>query len=264
MVENLTDKVVEKLRTRYKDDLLLEQFSWPLEGSAYGHADAIGISLHPSRSTNIEYYEIKNSRQDWLNELKHPKKADGLAQHCDKIWLLTTTEDIASLEEIPENWGWMFLNSRQLKIKKEAPKLQPIFDRDFLIRVAQYSKREFNREIYKARDEAYKEAKLEISSKQTGEYWKEQAERWEKAYKIKQEQEEVFQKESGLDWWKGIKKIKRYGQLVKALAELEETQSEISQRGLRGLGWDFANLKEQIITIESSLKKIKSSKLEVD
>jgi len=45
MTENLTEKVVEKLRIRYKDDLLLDQFSWPLEGSAYGHADAIGISL---------------------------------------------------------------------------------------------------------------------------------------------------------------------------------------------------------------------------
>lgn len=82
------------------------------------HADAVAMSIWPSRGYKIHGYEIKVSRSDWLRELKEPEKADPVAQFCD-AWFLVAPADIVNEVEVPETWGWMVPSGKSLRIKKQ-------------------------------------------------------------------------------------------------------------------------------------------------
>lgn len=88
-------------------------------------ADFIIISLWPSRGLGIHGIELKSFRSDWLNERKSPAKAENIFQYCDHFSLLTSGEKIATMEEIPETWGWMEIKGNRIHILKPAPKLSP-------------------------------------------------------------------------------------------------------------------------------------------
>lgn len=52
---------------------------------------------------------------------------------CGYWYLLTTAQDVATLEEIPESWGWMDTSSGKLVIRKGAPVLCPeLYTPEFL------------------------------------------------------------------------------------------------------------------------------------
>jgi hypothetical protein len=87
-------------------------------------ADAVAMSLWPSRGLHIHGFEIKSSRKDWLNELKSPEKAEPIMRYCD-FWWLVAPRDVAVDSEIPKTWGWMVPHGNTLKIVKDAPKLEP-------------------------------------------------------------------------------------------------------------------------------------------
>lgn len=90
-------------------------------------ADFLIMSLWPSRGLDMIGIERKSYRGDWLNELKNPAKAENIYQYCDRWYLLTDNENVAKIEEIPINWGWMHIDiNGKLKIIKEAIKLTPI------------------------------------------------------------------------------------------------------------------------------------------
>jgi len=250
-----TERIREKLRSKYKDDLLLEEFTTPSDSGYNNHADAIAISCHPARSTNIEYFEIKSLRNDWLKELKTPSKSEILTRYCHKIWLITSTQDIARIDEIPDNWGWMFLKNKRLKILKEAPKLEPVFDIGFIIRVAQYSKREFNNEIWSVRNKAYEEAKIDIEKRQNDDYWKSQADIYKNMYETLKSFKKEFQEITGLyisDRDKeGNEILKEIAPLVKALLDLKQAQKKLSSNDF----WWHNQIKD----IEEQLKIIKNA-----
>jgi hypothetical protein len=88
-------------------------------------ADAIAMCLWPSRGLVLHGFEEKVSRNDWLRELKQPKKAEAVFKYCDFFWLVTSDDKIAKLEEIPATWGWLCVKGDKLKTMKEAPKLTP-------------------------------------------------------------------------------------------------------------------------------------------
>lgn len=88
-------------------------------------ADYIAVGLWPSRGLNIHGIELKSNRGDWLKELKTPKKAENIFQHCDFFWLLTIDDTIAKAEEIPTTWGWLYIKNGKIRVKKDAPKLSP-------------------------------------------------------------------------------------------------------------------------------------------
>lgn len=119
------------------------------------HADAIVISLWPSRGLEITGFEFKESRADWLTELKQPEKANGVMQYCDRWYLLTRTSGIAKRDELPINWGWMTIQDASLKTKVAAPALMPIpLDRHF---VAALGRRMSESSVDKSQlDEAYR------------------------------------------------------------------------------------------------------------
>lgn len=70
-------------------------------------ADAISVSLWPSRGIYIHGFEIKISKADLMNEIKDPAKSDEIARYC-RFWsLVVPTKNI--VEEVmgllPSAWG---------------------------------------------------------------------------------------------------------------------------------------------------------------
>jgi hypothetical protein len=85
-------------------------------------ADAVAMSLFPSRGLHITGVEIKSSRGDWRRELDDPSKAEEIAQHTD-FWVLAVGDrDIVQPGELPPNWGLLAPAGKGLKMFVE-PKL---------------------------------------------------------------------------------------------------------------------------------------------
>lgn len=97
------------------------------------YADAIAMSLFPSRGLDIYGFEVKTDRGDWLKELKTPKKAEAIAAYCDFWFVVTGDEKVALKAEVPRNWGLLVSRDGILKQVKGAERLDPTpIDRKFL------------------------------------------------------------------------------------------------------------------------------------
>lgn len=110
-------------------------------------ADAIGVGFWESRGMDVEGFEIKVSRSDWIREVQMPAKSNAHFVRCDRWWLVTPRRrgdqaPIAKAAEIPGPWGWMEITpAGKCEVVKKAPKLVPSvqFDKAFafaLIRAA--------------------------------------------------------------------------------------------------------------------------------
>ncbi|NRA88334.1 MAG: hypothetical protein HRU28_13295 [Rhizobiales bacterium] len=80
-------------------------------------ADALAVDLYKNK---IHGYEIKASRGDWLNELKHPEKSAYIAQYCD-YWWIAAPKGMIDPNELPRDWGLIESTKAQLRIKVQAP-----------------------------------------------------------------------------------------------------------------------------------------------
>jgi hypothetical protein len=85
-------------------------------------ADAVSMNLYPSRGLEIQGFEVKVSRNDWLNELKNPSKAEEIAQYCDRWWVVTP-EGIIRDGELPPTWGHFIVRNGKLCCATKAPQL---------------------------------------------------------------------------------------------------------------------------------------------
>ena len=126
VVMEKTSQVIDALHKKYDDNAFsyafLEQVANGTGLRANRHADAIAVQLWESRGLNITGFEIKVSRQDWVKELKHPEKAEPIAQYCHYWYLVCGDENIVQFGELPANWGLMVPHTKgTLKIVKEAP-----------------------------------------------------------------------------------------------------------------------------------------------
>lgn len=131
------------------------------------HADAIAMSLWPSRGTDLHGFELKVSRADWLKELSTPEKAEPVMRYCDYWWLVVSDESIVSLQngEVPEPWGLLVASGNSLRVEKKAARLaaSPI-SRDFLAALLRAAAKPaaatdadmLSRERQKGRDDAVK------------------------------------------------------------------------------------------------------------
>lgn len=86
-------------------------------------ADALALSLYPSRGLDLMGFEIKVDRSDWLRELKEPNKSESIQQFCDQWWIVTLP-DVIVPGELPSAWGHMVLKGSQLVAEVKAPKLE--------------------------------------------------------------------------------------------------------------------------------------------
>ena len=107
--------------------MIIEEVSDASGFSRSRSLDYMLINLWESRGLAITGIEQKTFRNDWLRELKNPKKQENHYKYCDHFYLLTAADGVAKEEEIPITWGWMHINkSGVLKIMKQAPKLDPV------------------------------------------------------------------------------------------------------------------------------------------
>lgn len=86
------------------------------------HADAVAMSLWPSRGLTLHGFEVKASRSDWVKELKNPSKAEGVAQFCDFWWLVVGDRAIVAPGELPASWGLIAPKGDKLVCVTEATK----------------------------------------------------------------------------------------------------------------------------------------------
>lgn len=90
-------------------------------GSRY--ADAIAMSVWPSRGLELHGFEVKASRSDWQKELATPSKAEEIASYCDHWWLVSN-KLAAKEEEIPPAWGWLEFDDGKLTLRKQSVKTE--------------------------------------------------------------------------------------------------------------------------------------------
>lgn len=97
------------------------------------HADAVIMSLWPSRGLELHGVEIKVSRSDWKREAADPTKAEEVAQYCDRWWVITAPGVIDDLSDVPPAWGVREFDGRRWETLREASltKAEPV-SREFL------------------------------------------------------------------------------------------------------------------------------------
>lgn len=123
--------IFEALKTRYRNP---EYCLLPQVRNATGFprtvrtADAIAMSLWPSRGLTISGFEIKSHRGDWLSELRKPEKSSEIQQYCDEWWIVIPDADpeVVQESELPVTWGLLKATEKSVRVVKQAPKLQPI------------------------------------------------------------------------------------------------------------------------------------------
>jgi hypothetical protein len=116
----------DKIRTAMR--MLFKQPEWSLMfevanatgGAANRYADAVAMSLWPSRGLELHGFEIKVSRSDWRNEAKKPEKAEAIAKYCDR-WFVVAPPGVVPLEELPPAWGLKTYDGKW-KTEREAQK----------------------------------------------------------------------------------------------------------------------------------------------
>lgn len=127
--DSLTEDLVARLHVRYPSEryALLEQVRDGPAFSATRAGDLVAIGLWPSRGCEVEGFELKVSRSDWLRELKAPQKAESLYAYCDRWWLVVpSVKEVLRDGELPPTWGCIEGHGKEkLRAAVPAPKLDP-------------------------------------------------------------------------------------------------------------------------------------------
>jgi hypothetical protein len=112
----------EAMRVRYPAPEYALLFEVPdATGGGRRSADAVAMSLWPSRGLEVLGFEFKSYRGDWLREKRNPKKAEEIARFCNRWFIVATPGVVADLSEIPAGWGYLELQPRGLRLQREAP-----------------------------------------------------------------------------------------------------------------------------------------------
>lgn len=128
-------------------------------------ADALIVSLWPSRGVWFGGIEVKVDRHDWLRELSSPEKSAPIQKYCN-YWWVATTPGIVQAGELPETWGHLEVGGEKpVRVAREAPRLpaEPL-DASFIAAVLRNVTAAQSRVSGRARDEGYAEAKKEFST----------------------------------------------------------------------------------------------------
>jgi hypothetical protein len=121
------DEVVAVLREKHYPApawAFLEQVGDRTGAYTRRHADAIAMSLYPSRGLVLHGIEVKVDRRDWLMELANPEKAEAVAARCDR-WYVAAPEGVVDPLTLPDLWGLLVIKGGKTFTVKEAGKLEP-------------------------------------------------------------------------------------------------------------------------------------------
>lgn len=105
-------------------------------------ADGIAFGMWRSIGLQVQGFEVKVDRADWLREIKDASKSDEIFRYCDRWWVVTGEKEIIQPGELPDTWGHMQLTGNGFKVVVKAPKLTPDpLTREF---VAEILRRQFD------------------------------------------------------------------------------------------------------------------------
>lgn len=101
------------------------------------HADAIAMSLWPSRGLDVHGFEMKSSSSDWKRELRNPAKAEDIARYCNFWWVVAGYPGLVKLEELPSGWGlYEYDHEKKALVKRSnAPRREAVIDKHFIAAV---------------------------------------------------------------------------------------------------------------------------------
>lgn len=86
-------------------------------------ADAMAMSLWPSRGLYMTGFEVKVSRADWKKELEQPDKAEEMARFC-KQWFVACPAGLIEKDEVPPGWGLIAVKpDGKISYAKPAPEI---------------------------------------------------------------------------------------------------------------------------------------------
>lgn len=85
-------------------------------------ADALAVSLWPSRGIDAHGFEFKDSRADWLKELKQPEKSEEIGRYCAFWWLVVSDPKVFGPDELPAGWGAIHAADGGTTVLKKAPR----------------------------------------------------------------------------------------------------------------------------------------------
>lgn len=251
MKKETTKKITEK-DIEFKLSERFCQPEWAFFGqvrSSTGYAsrvaDGIAMNMFASRGHEINGFEIKVSRSDWLSELKKSSKADEIFSYCDKFWLVVSDKNIVQNGELPKGWGLMVLQGSRLiaKVRAERQKAK-IIDLGFIASLLRNATdRLIPRNTIEQRiDSAYK--KGQESSNWKIEHEEEKTEKYKGMI-------EMFEKESGvkITGWSGDKTPEKVGSVLRRFFAKEDMERDIKY-----------NLNSIEDSLERALKEIKDYK----
>lgn len=121
-----TEHLREALATRLAPERGWYMFNEVGAGSGSGRfADVVAVQAYWSRGIKVEAYELKSYRGDWLKELKTPDKAEAIAKHVDRFYVVTGP-GVVEPSEVPAGWGHLLCSSPggRLRQQKAAADLQ--------------------------------------------------------------------------------------------------------------------------------------------
>lgn len=242
-------KLHEILKTKYPESECVVVKEVADSTSRNRYLDYMVINLWESRGQSIIGFEVKSYRNDWLKELKSPDKQELHAPYCDYFYLLTTADNVAKAEEIPENWGWMTVKGDKLFTLKKAPKQKSKpMSRSLMVSII---RRAFNNTEYVHKDLLEKEVEARVERKVSAKI-REQEYNSVKSKEII-EAANIFKEASGLD----ILAYRSWSDTTKRMGEIVKM---IMHNNPEDYIYKIKNIKNQLETIDSwsisSLEKI--------
>lgn len=113
--EEIQDAVKKKFSDRY---VIIQP------RSREGNPDAMTVTL--DGDFEIDGFEIKRTRQDWLAERRSPYKNRTFIELCDR-WHIVALEGVVKLEDLPEDYGYYLVkDGPELILQKPPKKLNPV------------------------------------------------------------------------------------------------------------------------------------------
>lgn len=127
------------------------------------YADAVAMSIWPSRGLELHGFEIKCNRSDWKKELEDPSKSNAVQKYCDRWWVVVNDPKIIHEGELPPTWGLLVPYRDGLKALKEAPKLEAVpITRNFLAALLRRSFESLDSVRVESYEKGYKEGQKKL------------------------------------------------------------------------------------------------------
>ena len=260
----MTDDLLYALEKRYQapEYALFMEVANGVGAHRRRYADALAMSLFPSRGLDIHGIEIKKDRADWLREKKNPHKADEIASYCDYWWLAVGDKSVAQADELPGPWGLLVLHGKELRTLKKAEKLQPKpLDRPFVACILRRAYESIQDKLSNAKH--LKDAKARGRA-QGADDAKSDLDMSEKKVRLLEGQMKDFEGKSGIElnhWNAG-----NIGEAVKALMNYRHNQNRVYDLNQMAdqLAGDADSLRRQAKSLEDFQKRCDAAKAPIN